>query len=242
MIEKIKKWKPSDWLLAVFVIWSCVGFIKLGWKLGVSDVEAWGLPGPLAAFLAACFRHGDFVFILLAFANVYAACIHRIGLARTRFSALVILVGSAVLEYVGTKTGYPFGAYTYTGNFGPRILGVLPVAIPLAWFVVVGGAYQLLSQYLPSWSRTRLALGVALFAFLFDWWMEPFAWKVRIYWFWHAESVPWANYATWFVASFLFARFCPLHSAPSIRRDVRPWWVLGSMLLTFTVGRLAYGV
>lgn len=51
--------------------------------------------------------------------------------------AAAALVGTATLggfavEAVGVATGFPFGVYEYSGQLGPKLLGV-PLIIPLAW-------------------------------------------------------------------------------------------------------------
>src|SRR3982751_3694029 len=51
--------------------------------------------------------------------------------------AAAALVGTATLggfavEAVGVATGFPFGTYDYSGQLGPKLLGV-PLIIPLAW-------------------------------------------------------------------------------------------------------------
>ena len=51
--------------------------------------------------------------------------------------AAAALVGTATLggfavEAVGVATGFPFGVYDYSGELGPKLLGV-PLIIPLAW-------------------------------------------------------------------------------------------------------------
>ncbi|NBS54704.1 carotenoid biosynthesis protein, partial [bacterium] len=84
--------------------------------------------------------------MVLASAHVYFSAVDRLGLRQARMTAAVILVASGILESFGTLTGIPFGSYTYTDAFGPRLGGVLPIAIPLAWFAVVAGANLTLSQ------------------------------------------------------------------------------------------------
>jgi uncharacterized membrane protein len=41
-------------------------------------------------------------------------------------------VGGFAVEAVGVATGFPFGRYDYSGQLGPKVLGV-PLIIPLAW-------------------------------------------------------------------------------------------------------------
>src|ERR687889_607827 len=41
-------------------------------------------------------------------------------------------LGGFAVEAVGVATGFPFGTYDYSGQLGPKLLGV-PLIIPLAW-------------------------------------------------------------------------------------------------------------
>jgi uncharacterized membrane protein len=41
-------------------------------------------------------------------------------------------LGGFAVEAVGVATGFPFGTYDYSGQLGPKVLGV-PLIIPLAW-------------------------------------------------------------------------------------------------------------
>src|SRR4051812_31352267 len=41
-------------------------------------------------------------------------------------------LGGFAVEAIGVATGFPFGTYDYSGELGPKILGV-PLIIPLAW-------------------------------------------------------------------------------------------------------------
>lgn len=226
----------------VFFIWAAVGTLTVGFQMDPSWIDSLDQPMALRSFLKTCLGWGDFIFIVLATLNVYLAATLRLGLARTRLCALIILPLSALLEGIGTLTGFPFGAYTYTGNFGPLLFGIVPFAIPLAWFIIIVGAALIFTQLFPLWSHTRLAVAVSLFAVVFDFILEPFAYGVRQYWHWDIGGVPWSNYLTWLAASFFFARFSPLISAPLVRMDYRPIFVLGAMLVLFLVGRISYGV
>ncbi|MFQ3670169.1 MAG: carotenoid biosynthesis protein [Verrucomicrobiia bacterium] len=233
---------PARLLLAIFLIWAAVGTLAIGLHLDEAWIDSLAQPEPVRAFLKACLGWGDFIFIVLGTLNIYLAATLRLGLTRTRLCALIILPASALLEGVGTITGIPFGAYTYTDNFGPRLFGILPCAIPLAWFIIVVGAGLIFTQYFPLASHSRIALFVALFAVAFDFILEPFAYGVRHYWHWEIGGVPLANYLTWFAASFLFARVTPLIAPPRVRPDPRPALVLAAMLILFVTGRISYGI
>jgi uncharacterized membrane protein len=79
------------------------------------------------------------VLVLLTIATVVLFCttslIHAAVTAGPRTALLVLLVAGGtglVAEAVGTATGFPFGAYEYSGTLGWEVLDV-PVVIPLAW-------------------------------------------------------------------------------------------------------------
>lgn len=81
-------------------------------------------------------RHVLTVLTVCVFAAAGAAhaLVHR-G-ARWAAALLGLTCGVGFLaEAVGTATGVPFGAYSYAGSLGPRLLGV-PLVIPLAWSMV----------------------------------------------------------------------------------------------------------
>jgi putative membrane protein len=65
-----------------------------------------------------------------------AACTAHAAAARgPRWAASYLAVATGVglaAEAVGVRTGWPFGAYSYTGGLGATVVGV-PVVVPLAW-------------------------------------------------------------------------------------------------------------
>lgn len=76
-----------------------------------------------------------------AFALVAAgfAVSHAWASRGARFACRFLVVASATslaTEMVGVQTGLVFGAYSYAVGFGPKILGLVPVIIPLIWFAV----------------------------------------------------------------------------------------------------------
>jgi putative membrane protein len=69
--------------------------------------------------------------VVFAAAVVAHAALHR-GV-RWAAAYTAVTTGTGLLaEAVGTATGFPFGAYDYTGSLGPQLLGV-PVVVPVAW-------------------------------------------------------------------------------------------------------------
>ena len=127
---------------------------------------------------------------------------------------------------------------------------MLPVAIPLAWLVVLLGGRFLVRAVRPAAGRIELALGVALVATLTDLNLESVAWKVRGYWVWYpragADAPAWPplqNYVAWFVLSFLLTAILPPNRALRPRRPpgTRPILVLALMNALFLLVHAATG-
>ena len=86
------------------------------------------------------------VFSPAFFAVIHGARTYRLGGVLT-FVAIALIVGN-FFEYLGVRTGFPFGQYYFTDLMGPK-LGVVPVMLGLAY---VGMAYL-------SWTLARIILG-----------------------------------------------------------------------------------
>lgn len=193
----------------LFIVFTAVGFYVMPSGIGAAEIKEWvkvpGLREALLLFLG----YADALWMFLAAVNIYFYMIEREGLAVARRWALLIIVGSGLLEWVGTRTGYPFGPYIYTSNFGPLIGGVLPCTIPLAWVVVVMASRYTVLALFPALNRWLLSLGVGLLALVTDLNMELVAWKVRAYWIWYPHDPapplwpPWQNFLSWFMAAYV---------------------------------------
>jgi putative membrane protein len=231
-----------EWLWKFFLIWAGIGLLAVTFRLTPDWAATLPLPSWLILFTTLCLRNGDFISMLLAASHVYFSAVDRLGLRRARITAAAILISSALLETVGTMSGIPFGSYSYTDAFGPRMGGVLPLAIPLAWFTVVAGANLSLSQYWRDGSRAPIAIATGAFAMIFDFLMEPFAYAIRGYWHWAGNIVPPQNFFSWFIFSALMAWVTPVYAQPAQRPDPRPAITLGLMSGLFIAARIAHGV
>ena len=184
----------------------------------------WLAPGPAGHALLAFLHVSDAIWIYLAAVVVYLHTAAAEGLPTARRWAVILLAGSGLFEWIGARTGYPFGPYRYTDNFGWRLGGVLPVAIPLAWMVVILCAQTLVLRIRPASTRAELALGIAAIATLTDVNLEAVAWKVRGYWIWYPDATvppsswpPLRNYLSWFALSFALAYVLPRNDTLRIR-------------------------
>lgn len=178
-------------------------------------------------------------------------------------ASLWVLFLSWLIEHVGATTGFPFGAYTYTDVLQPQIFGVVPLAIPFAWLLIVPAAMAVGERVLyrngvPAdderevrFSRVLMA---ASFALLLDITIEPFAVNVNQYWVWSDAGagsyygIPLSNFVAWFVTSLvlswvlLFYRARAAQAKPSARHAIYwPWLpvtLYGTNLTMFVVVNL----
>ncbi|MGJ3244083.1 MAG: carotenoid biosynthesis protein [Opitutales bacterium] len=224
----------SLWL---FLAWSAVGLVVLAGRIP--------LPGG---------GWGDLVFMALASVLIAVDLAVRYGGNGWWIAFAIIATGSGLVEGVGTLTGIPFGHYTYTAAFGPKVAGILPVAIPLAWWIVLMGLRETLLAF-PVYRKRRAPVRMvvlAVGAVLVDLVIEPFAWQVRGYWLWSGGgvyfNVPALNFLGWFGTALLLGGL----SEPWLAKDRaigRRWatgrslapGVLGVVLLSFVFGLLAAG-
>lgn len=250
--------KPPSWTSAFaplpdlawifFLVWTAIGALVLPFGIDQSRLDAWIANGDLRQAASAILHGADAFWIVLAAVNVYFATAAHEGLAITRRWTAVILVGSGLVEWIGARTGYPFGPYRYTDHFGYRLGGVLPFTIPLAWLIVLLSGRRLVLALRPEATRLSLALGVGLVALLTDLNLEPVAWKIRAYWIWYpgwaappSQWPPLQNYVSWFGVAFLLTwALAPNYalSRPS-RVAHRPIAVLALMNALFLLVHLA---
>ncbi len=241
---------PADWVWLAFVAWTAIGVVVLPLDLGERQVHAWIGNETGRRYANAFLQESDAIWILLAACSVYLHTAAAEGLATARRWALLILLGSACFESVGVRTGFPFGAYRYTSHFGWRIAGVLPAAIPLAWFVILICGRYLVLTLRPQATRTEVALGVAVVALLTDLNLEFVAWKIRGYWIWYPGLAaagtpnwpPWQNYLSWFLLSGLLSLLLPPNYALRTNHppSTRPVIILVLMNFLFACAQLVY--
>ena len=140
--------------------------------------------------------------VTVAAAVFVVACMLRIhGLRGSiAFLALVFIIpfGS---EFLGVLTGFPYGAYAYSTLVGPRLFGLVPVFIYIAW---VNISYLAITTTTVGLGRSRLwrAPVDGLVAVAWDAMVDPLAVRAG-YWTWLAPGgfygVPLSNFLGWFL-------------------------------------------
>lgn len=148
---------------------------------------------------------GASVTVLLQALAVLSLLAQTWGAGRALRLALVVAVLAWAIEFTGSSSGLPFGAYHYTQRLQPQLLGV-PLLIPLAWLMMLP----------PAWAVGRLISGrergfsfVLASATAFTAWdlfLDPqmVAWD---FWRWEQPGgyfgIPWLNFGGWLLASAL---------------------------------------
>jgi putative membrane protein len=126
------------------------------------------------------------------------------GWRRTVTTVVTIAIMGWLVEFVGSKTGFPFGVYGYTGRLQPQLGGV-PLLIPVAWFMLMPCAWTIAS--LLAGGRRWLFVVISVLAFVaWDLFLDPqmVTWD---FWRWAEPSgyfgIPWSNYTGWALAALL---------------------------------------
>jgi len=236
--DKSKSWDFVERIsFAAFLIWSAAGLFFTVKHITPDIVAHWPVSAGLCQFVDLCLQYGDPILIFLAFTNTHLHAVRQWSAGIARRWGLIVLVCAFAIEAYGAHTGFPFGDYKYTENFGPMLFGV-PLTIPLAWHVVVTNALFVVRSVAPYLSRlTEAALAGALCTF-YDFILEPFATTVKQYWIWADGSIPPLNYVAWFVLSGLLVWFAAPTLSTRYRLDPRPVLILCLTVAIFVAAQL----
>lgn len=162
------------------------------------------------------------------------------GFAQALLTSMMIFILSLFIEFIGVKTGYPFGNYTYTSILIPQLFGV-PLAIAFAWFSVTVSAYLITIDLFGKAGAFTAALISSVLIFSTDILLEPFASFVNGFWIWIGYRIPFVNFISWLVIGFLFSLVLTLFIKPGKSKYIEPlikkipYIVLLVNILTFFV-------
>lgn len=224
-------------VFAAFLIWCVPGLLFTLLHVTPASVLKWPFPPGLNQFVAWCLTNGDPILILLAFFSTHLHAARQWSDHVARRWGAIIIVCAFVIETVGTLTGIPFGSYTYTDAFGPRVW-MVPFTIPLAWHVIVTNALFLVRAVMPHVSTFVEAILVGLICTAYDFILEPFATTAKHYWNWEGGTVPLMNYISWFALSALLVWFFAPTLSTRHWLDPRPLLILVITVLIFLAGEL----
>jgi putative membrane protein len=210
MLSPLSKTRLQGWLdrydLRRFNTWGVLQILTLclwiavliatpivGWVLGEACFAAMATLGVLAHSFAT----------LTALASGWS-------LGRILRMAAIVLAATWIVEIVGSRTGFPFGAYAYADALGFQLGGV-PLVIPLAWLMMLPPAWAVAEMILGPvrarlerwyWPVFALLAGMAFTAW--DLYLDP-QMAARGLWVWEQPGayfgIPWTNYLGWWVAA-----------------------------------------
>ncbi len=122
---------------------------------------------------------------------------------------------SVGMELLGTGTGWPFGAYSYTSGLGYKLGGRVPYTIPLSWFYM-GFSAVLLASSIATTYRLRPHAGWAVgggvwLLTVWDLVLDPAMAHESLpvkFWIWHETGpyfgMPVQNFVGWSLTGLLF--------------------------------------
>jgi uncharacterized membrane protein len=165
-----------------------------------------------------------------------------LGLRNMIAFSLITVVISFASEVIGVATGLIFGAYHYTDQLGPKLLGVPPM-IQVGYLatgyasVVMGRIILSLLRPVTGWAILAVSLAGAFIMVSWDVAMDPYQSTVTGDWIWHDGGgyfgIPLHNYAGWFgtvflfmLLYFLFASRCAEQPREDLMRGRTLFWTL----------------
>ena len=211
------------WLFLVFLVWTAVGFIVIPLNLHHLPIAYWG----------------DAIWMCLGAGTVFCYFAHYYGLRKAAIAIGGIVITSALLEWLGVTSGWPFGPYQYTSRLGYKLFGLLPITIPAAWTIIVVNSHFALPD--SSWRPW----GVGVCAVSSDLTLEYMAWKIRAYWVWypkanaHSSWPPLQNFVSWFLIAALLD-WCFLRHAINAPTRLVPRTTLILANLLFIVATISH--
>lgn len=182
---------------------------------GVNPELLGRFPGTVP-FFALSFRLFSIGQILVAGAALALLLTMRVR-GRWIGAFLAIYAISLSSELAGTAIGFPFGPYFYTPTLGPRWFGLVPLVIPLSWFLMAIPSFAIARWIHPEGGAlSRVALG-ALILTAWDLALDPAMSYATTYWRWEVAGLyygmPWINLAGWlFTSALLMAALVALRS------------------------------
>lgn len=160
---------------------------------------------------------------------------------------------SLLFESVGVATGLVYGAYHYTDKLGFKFLGLVPLLIPVAWFMMTYPSLVISRMITPAlknvlaWRLLAAAVGAVIMT-AWDLAMDPMM-VAGGHWVWDQPGayfgIPLHNYWGWWLTSFItfflflsITRIKPEPSAPTDSYNFLAIWSyaitgLGSLLADF---------
>jgi uncharacterized membrane protein len=164
-------------------------------------------------------RWPDGLLVVLTTATVLASLTRRLPGQNVMLASIIIAFIAGAVQTLGALSAIPFGPYVYTDRIGQQLFNPLPWAVPMVWIAVVLASRGVARLMLRPWRKTptygfRLIALTTFLMVLLDVGLEPFATRVKHYWFWNPTKLkfdwydtPWVNFFGWAVTALLILAF-----------------------------------
>lgn len=102
---------------------AALGFGLCGLLVVLPKVQTWAANTAAVPVLNFGMQYAGLVHIVFGAITMLATGMRCLGARRTALFFVVSVVVSLSYELLGTSTGWPFGAYSYTSGLGVRVFG-----------------------------------------------------------------------------------------------------------------------
>ena len=186
-----------------------------GLLIALPHPELWaGSPMANQAFTFGI-KYAGSLHIIFGWATALLFGLLVVGWRKTLIFFVCAVGISLTMELLGTGTGLPFGAYSYTTFLGYKIGGRVPFSIPLSWFYMGFSSYLLASAIVAGigWRRRTLLslVGGAYLLTVWDLALDPAMASQNLpihFWIWHQTGpyfgMPIRNLFGWTLTGVLF--------------------------------------
>ena len=144
------------------------------------------------------------------------------------FCVVAFVVGMFA-EWLGVKTGFPFGNYQYVYGLGIKLAGV-PLIIGVNWLLLILASRATAASF--GIEQKFLPLITAVFMVFIDLFLEVVAVKMG-WWHWFGKPVPFTNYLAWFGISMILAWIAQWLKVDAENKSGRPIYFMLLIFLFF---------
>jgi uncharacterized membrane protein len=181
------------------------------------------------------------ILVLAALATTLVSTSAHLPRQNVLLAAVIIGFVGTLAAGLGTRLGIPFGPFIFAEAFAPKILNLVPWAVPFLWVIFILLARGVGRLILRPWRKSRtygyrlIAVTIGMVV-LMDLAFEPYAGRVLHLWFWAPSKAglfwygcPWTNFIGWGVITSLILAFITpalMNKRPAKRPpDIQPLYV-----------------
>jgi uncharacterized membrane protein len=204
---------PLDMKLTAWLHWLVVALLAVAFVVMLATILVPSLHLPVNSAAP------EVVLLLTATAGTIFSLERQLSMQNVLLAASVIALIGGGISALGAISGIPFGPFTFTSELGPQIFHKLPWAMPLIWIVTILNSRGVARLILRPWRKTKTygfwLIGLtAILVLLFDFAFDPFASRIKHYWFWTAtkfpltwQGAPLVNFLGWGIVTLLILAF-----------------------------------